>query len=197
MCLNIDLEGQNGEKYSEALYMTSGEDKGCKNYYEDKEKNKRFLPGFIHANALALLTAGKEIGLLDSEKKIIEIYNPETKKKEPQEVPMVMELLGQPIRVGILRVRKNKNTKSGEKYVATNDEQISNEIDKFFRAEDGLTVPELAAGETEAKFLDEWKKRWDGKTKDQFKEVKGGAAAAKSGAPTSKPAGTPKLFGKA
>jgi len=37
------------------------------NYYQDKEGKKQYLPGFNIANALSVLTAGKELGELTPE----------------------------------------------------------------------------------------------------------------------------------
>ena len=43
-----------------------------------------------------------------------------------------------------------------------------NEIDKFFHYPSGLTVTEAEAKMTEPKFKQEWKKKWEGVTKDKI-----------------------------
>ena len=65
----------------QTFWMTSGTAKGCKNYYEDKNGEKKYLPGFIQANALALLTVGQEISALDTETKVIKAWNKDTNLK--------------------------------------------------------------------------------------------------------------------
>lgn len=64
------------------------------NYYEDKNGNKNYLPGFIHANALALLTVGQEISGLDTETKVVNAYSAAAKAEVPTKVDMAMDLLG-------------------------------------------------------------------------------------------------------
>lgn len=44
-----------------------------------------------------------------------------------------------------------------------------NEINKFFRADDGLTVPEIEAQVTEAKFKNDWENKFAGKTINRAK----------------------------
>ena len=87
-----------GEKeIKQQFWMTSGTEKGSKNYYE-KNGEKHYLPGFIAANSLALLTLGKEIGELDVEKKVIKVYDFESKKEVPTEVDAFVDLHGQEIK---------------------------------------------------------------------------------------------------
>src|SRR5271170_5746677 len=47
-----------GRDVKQTLWMSSGKEKGGKNYYE-KDGQKHYLPGFLIANSLALLTVGK------------------------------------------------------------------------------------------------------------------------------------------
>jgi hypothetical protein len=54
MALNIRAKTEDGKEIRQQLRMTSGTAKGCKNYYEDKNGEKKYLPGFLMANALSL-----------------------------------------------------------------------------------------------------------------------------------------------
>ena len=60
----------NGKEVRQQFWMTSGNDKGNKNTYT-KDNKEHYLPGFLTANSLALLTVGKEISQLDLEEKTI------------------------------------------------------------------------------------------------------------------------------
>ena len=53
--LTFHFKGPNGESVRETFWVTSGTAKGCKNYYLDKDGNKRYLPGFSQANAICKL----------------------------------------------------------------------------------------------------------------------------------------------
>lgn len=165
----------------QTLWMTSGTAKGCKNYYEDKNGAKQYLPGFIHANALALLTTGKEISQLDTETKVINLYSAEAKAEVPTKVEAVMDLIGKEILVGLIKqtVDKTKKNDATGVYEPTGETREENEIDKFFRAKDRMTTAEIRAQAETAVFADSWEQKWAGKVKDRAK----GAAAGLSGVP--------------
>lgn len=193
--LFVTLKTEAGEEIKQAIYLTSGDDKGNKNYYE-KDGVKSYLPGFNLGNSLALLTVGKEISALETETKVINLYNFESKAEVPTKVEMVTDLLGQEIIMGLVKQRANKNQKNEAtgKYEPTADIVESNEIDKFFCAKDdylNLTATEIKAqraGQTiEQPFFVAWLEKWKGQTKDRT--IKGAlpASAPKAGAP--KPAG--------
>jgi hypothetical protein len=180
----------------QTLWMTSGTAKGSKNYYE-KDGEKFFLPGFNHANALALLALGKEISELDTETKVVKVYSAEAKAEVPTKVEVITDLLNKEILVGLLKqtVDKTKKNDSGV-YVATGETRDENEIDKLFRASDRMTTSEIRASATDATFADTWETKWAGKTKDKSKGVaaNSGTFGAPHAAPTSKkPANS--LFG--
>ena len=182
----------------QTFWMTSGTAKGCKNYYE-KDGQKNYLPGFIAANALALLTVGKEISQLETETKVVNLYSAEAKAEVPTKVEVVMDLLNQEIIAGVIKqtVDKTKKDEATGIYVATGETRDENEIDKFFRAKDRMTTAEIRAQAEEAVFIDSWKEKWAGKTRDR---AKGAGTAGTPGMPkaaaaagTKKP--TTSLFG--
>lgn len=185
MALNLSLKDDDGE-VRQQLWMTSGTAKGGNNYYIDKKGDKQYLPGFNMANSLALLTLGKEISALDTEDKVINLYNFDTKGDVPTKVAMVVDLLGKDILVGLIKqtVDINKKDDATGEYKASGEVRDENEIDKLFRAEDRMTSAEIRAKAEVAEFADTWEAKWKGQTKNK---AKGAAAGGTAGAP--KPAG--------
>lgn len=198
--LVLTLTGADKRDVRQTLWMTSGTAKGCKNFYE-KDGEKHFLPGFNHANALALLTVGKEISALDTEQKVIKLYSPEAKAEVPTKVDVLVELLGKEILVGLLKQTVDKTQKNDQGiYVATGDTRDENEIDKLFRASDSMTTAEIRAQAAEAAFAFTWETKWSGKTKDKSKGVaanSGTFGAPRTSGATSAPSKKPakSMFG--
>ena len=195
--LVVTLKTTEDKEVRQTLWMTSGTAKGCKNYYE-KDGQKHYLPGFIAANALALLTVGKEISQLETETKVINLYSAEAKAEVPTKVEVVMDLLNQEVIAGVIKqtVDKTKKNEQTGIYEATGETRDENEIDKFFRAKDRMTTAEIRAQAEEAVFIDSWNAKWADKTRDR---AKGGASVGTPGMPKAAAAGTKKpttsLFG--
>ena len=193
--LGLFLTLKAGDKdIKQTLWMTSGDAKGNKNYYEDKNGDKKYLPGFNTANSLCLLTVGKEIAAMEPEQKVVNVYSPEAKADVPTKVDVLTDLLGQEILVGVLKQTVDKTTKNDAGvYVPTGETREENEVDKFFRASDRKTTAEIRA-QADAAFADTWEKKWTGVTRDRATKNLG--AGAKVGAPAQaakKP--TTSLFG--
>lgn len=180
MGLVLTLKTAEGKEVRQTLWMTSGTAKGCKNFYE-KDGEKHYLPGFLAANALCLLTVGKEVSQMDTETKVINLYSPEAKSEVPTKVEVLMDLLGQEIIAGVIKqtVDKTKKNEATGQYEATGETRDENEIDKFFRAKDRMTTAEIRAQAEEATFINSWDQKWTGKVKDRAK----GAAAGLPGVP--------------
>lgn len=199
MALNLLLKTDDGKELRQSIYMTSGKDKGSKNTYTDKDGNEQYLPGFLQANSVALLTTGKEISELDTETKVIPLYDYTAKAEIPTKVEMIMDLVGKEIMAAVIKqtVDKTKKNEATNTYEATGETRDDNEIEKFFRASDRMTTAEIRAQATEASFADTWLEKWKGKVKNKAKGASGTAGApgaAKAGAPgTAKPGKS--LFG--
>jgi hypothetical protein len=179
--LNLHLKNGN-TLLRQTMYITSGKAKGQKTYYE-KDGKKHNLPGFALANSLCLLTVGKEISELDTEQKVAKLYDREQKKEVPTSVNAITDLHGQRVIAAIVKQvvdKTAKNDKTGE-YEPTGETREENEIEKFFRIEDGLTVSEIKQGVKEATFLNAWKDKWTGVTKNKAKGS--GTASGTSGQP--------------
>lgn len=190
MSLNITLKLEDETEVNQTFWMTSGTAKGGKNYYE-KDGKKNYLPGFISANSLAQLTLGKEISQADLEDKVVNMWNNESKAKVPTKVKMLVDLLNKDIAFGIIKQTVDKNAKDDTgKYVATGETREENEIDKFFRAEDMMTMAEILAKSEEAAFAGIWAAKWAGVVKNKAKGAAAGGSVA--GAPKAAAAAKPK-----
>lgn len=184
--LNVHLKTDSGALLRNQLWIQSGKAKGGNNYYVDKKGNKQYLPGYNQAEALALLTVGKHVNELVDEEKVIKLYNFDAKAELPTKVSVLTELLGQQVTVGVIKQVVDKNVKTDDgnghiTYAPSGETREENEIDKFFRAKDNMTVTEIRAEAETAEFIDAWEKKWKGQVKNKAK----GAAAtgATPGAP--------------
>lgn len=193
MSLNLTLKGSNGENLKEAIWVASGDAKGNKNTFTDKQGKEQYLPGFNMGNAISLLTVGKEIGDLDPEEKTINIYNFEAKKEVPTKVPVLVEMLGEKITLGVLKVISDKNIKDDSgKYVPSGETREGNEIAKAFHGDTQMTVAEIRAESSEATFVNTWREKNKGNTRDKSTGASGSTGT--TGAPTGAAAPKKSLF---
>lgn len=163
----LHLTNAKGQTLKSDLWIQSGKDKGNKNFYE-RGGERHFLPGFERMNTLSLLTVGRPLNELDTDKKTIKIYDYTQKKEVPTEVDVITELLDQEIVAGVIKQTVDKNAKQDDgSYRPTGDTREENEIDKFFRAEDGMTTTEILAEAPQAEFMNTWNDRWDGQVRDK------------------------------
>lgn len=163
----------------------------------DKKTGKeKLLWGRALAKEVNFLLASMDIDNLTKVKKVIQLYSFTERKKVDTTVVELSELIGKPINLAILKIRKNKMEKKGDKFVNTAEEKILNQIKKHARNSDGKTMAEITA-QSSAEFMAEWQSTYKGKMLDQYKPVPGspvpaannGSAAQDapwdSGAPTS------------
>jgi len=177
VALNLELKTAVG-KLKQTIYMTSGTAKGGLTTYKDKDGNKQFLPGYVMCSSVALLTVGKDIGEVDSEEKVINVYDYTAKKELPTKVEMLTELVGQTVKVAIERQLVDKQVKNDDgKYVNSGETREQNEIVKVFRERDDMTVTEITAQVEAAVYITKWTEDNQGKVKDKTKSVAGGAVA--------------------
>lgn len=195
--LVLTAKTENSGEIRQTLWMTSGTAKGCKNYYE-KDGVKNYLPGFNHANSIALLAAAQEIGAMDTETKVVNVYSKDAKADVPTKVEVFVDLLGKEILLGLIlqTVDKTKKNETSGVYEATGEVREENELDKVFRARDRLTTSEVLGQAAEASFVDIWSDKWVGKTRNKSKGASGTAGAPKgvAGAPAGAKKPTTSLF---
>lgn len=174
-CMNVVLTAVDGRELRQQLWLTSGTAKGCLPYYTNKKTlEKHFLPGFIAAKHLALLTTGKEVHQLALETRHIKLYSYEAKAEVPTEVNMCVEMIGKPVTAGVTKNIVDVNSDSGtvdaagkKIYIPSGKTRVENEAEKLFRTRDRMTVTEITAKATEAVFAGKWLGKNKGQTKDK------------------------------
>lgn len=176
LALNVHFKTETGQEFRQQLWIASGNAKGNKNYYENKQGEKNYLPGFIHADALCLLTLGRGIAEMDTETKVVNLYSFEAKAEVPTQVEVITDLIGQEIMIGLQKQSVDKNVKNPSTgvYEPTGESRDVNEIDKVFRAKDGMTTAEIRAKVEEATFYKTWEDKFTGKTLDRTTKGAGG-----------------------
>lgn len=164
-----------GRKITDRQYITSGDGKGNKPYYE-KNGQKIPLPGFSHVDFMVKLLINKNLTALDEQQATIKLYDGAQGKEVPTEVTTYPELRGVSAKLGIQQIRQNKQVKQGSVYVKTNEEQVINEISKYFDADSGKTGTEIA-GNSEADFINKWTKKFAGQVVDNYKVIENAASS--------------------
>ena len=168
--IHIDI---NGFEFRETFWVTNRDNE---NFYVDKkDPNKKHpLPGFQMVDELCLVTTGYPLTDQDFEEKVVQLYDYEKKKDAPQNVPVLINLLGKPVRVAVVKqvVDKQKKNDAGV-YVNTGETREENVADKFFHQESLRTVSEIRNGAEEATFHDAWKTKNAGKTRNRAKGAQG------------------------
>lgn len=170
--INFQIKTEDGRTHNQTEYMTSGEKKGCKNTYTDSNGKEHYLPGFVLGNTLALLTVGEEIGDLDTDEKVINLYNREEKKELPTKVNMLVDMVGEQVKVAIEKQVVDKQVKNDAgKYVASGETREINVVTKVFRHRDGMTVTEIKAKAEEPNFMQMWIEKNKGQLINKAKGV--------------------------
>lgn len=180
--LHLTLKDANGQEMRQTLWVTSGDSKGNKTYYE-RNGERHGLPGYLLADSLCLLTVGKEFLKMDTEVKTVGIWNPEVRAEVPTQVEVLMDLLGKEIITGVIKQTVDRNVKDASgNYVPSGETREENEIDKFFRAKDRKTTAEIRAQTEDAIFINNWDQRWTGNVRNRASGVAGNGATR--GAPS-------------
>lgn len=177
-------------EYTETLYVTNK--KGENWFMNQNDKTKKVsLPGFTVINDICVVTTGKELHQQDSEEKVVKVYDYEEKKELPKSVPVLIELTGKTLFVGLVRqtVDKNKKNESTGEYEPTGETRDENVIDKVFHDPTMVTVPEAREAQKKeiepvADFYPKWVAKNKGVTRNK---AKGGSDGAQSGRPNSVP----------
>ncbi|RWB40481.1 MAG: hypothetical protein EOQ44_25420 [Mesorhizobium sp.] len=191
---------EGGAEYRETTFVTN---KKGENFYV-KDGKKFALPGFTTIDDICHMTTGKGLAGQSAEDKVMNIYDPDQKKEVPKSVPMLVELLGKKVTLGILKKLVNKQVKNAttNEYEDTADSREENSIDKVFHYPSNLTMVEARNKIQEPKFFAQWVELNKGKTQDRrsIKDGQGGQNG-RSGRPGAPPkagdsaAKTTSLFG--
>ena len=191
---NVILE-KNGGNFSELrenFWIKSGKAKGNKTYYTKDGKDYP-LPGYSIANSMCVAITGESLPkcMESAEKKQVNVWNPELKKEAPTERPVIMSLVGKPVKVAVHQVIEDRQAKNDKgEYVPTGASRTVNQC-KFFGNAEGKTAEEITNKEPAARF-DKWAQKNTGTVIDKSTGKKGNnSAAAIMG---SAPADTGSLF---
>lgn len=181
--LHIDVDGK---EFRETYWVTN---KVGENFYLDKKdpKKKHPLPGFTMVDDACLVTTGQPLSDQVVEEKVVNLYDFEAKKEVPQNVQVLVDLIGKPITIGVQKQTVDKQQKdSAGNYVNTGETRDQNVADKFFHCESKRTVTEFRNGVEEAVFYPKWVEKNTGKTINRAKGAEG-----KAGVPGRPAAGAP------
>ena len=200
--VTIVAELPDGE-YSETIYVTN---KNGENWFPNQnDKSKKVpLPGFTTIDDICLVTTGKPLAEQDTEEKVVKIYDFDERKELPKAVPMLVDLIGQPLFLGIVQQtvdKRQKNESTGE-YEPTGETRDENVIEKVFHDPSKMTVVEARQGATEPVFFEKWLSKNKGNIRNKAKgaDDKGAQSGRPGGgAPQSGNGGqkkTSSLFGK-
>ena len=200
--VTIVVELPDGE-YSETIYVTNK--KGENWFLNQNDKSKKVpLPGFTTIDDICLVTTGKPLAEQDSEEKVVKIYDFDERKELPKAVPMLVDLIGQTLFLGIVQqtVDKNQKNESTGEYEPTGETRDENVIEKVFHDPTKMTVVEARHGATEPDFFEKWLSKNKGIVRNKAKGADGkGTQSGRpgGGAPQSGNGGQKKtysLFGK-
>jgi hypothetical protein len=196
MNMNIHLKIKGGDKriFRHKIYMTSGKAKGGNPFYV-KDGKKYPLPGYTLCDHVTKICAGLPVSQITPEKKLVKLYDFDQKAEVPREVPVVTEIVGKELLVGIQAKRENKRVQdSSGNWVDGPEPRDFDEVTKVFHP-DGFTVTEKAAEAEEAKFVQKWKAANPSDyVADKFKPVAGQAPAATAGPAATAAAAPDDLF---
>lgn len=193
-CVTVHFD-VGGQEMREQIWVTNG--KG-QNFYTPKGETSRLpLPGFTTIDELCLLATGEPLSEQPTETKTVKLYNFEEKKELPTEVPVLVDLIGKPVKLGILRQIVDKQTKGDDGvYRANGETRTENTVSKVFHPETKMTVNEYRHEINDCEFHDAWQARNKGKDRDRSTKGAGGSAGGSgNGRPGGQKSATKKLFG--
>jgi hypothetical protein len=180
---------KDGSEYRETFYVTN---KKKENFFLNRDDNSKKvpLPGFTIVDDICLVTSGAPLADQQTEDKVVKIWDTDAKKELPKSVPMLVDVLGKELSLGVLKVLEDKTVKNqttGE-YEPNGETREVNVVDKVFHTETRMTVVEAREGADTAKFWDSWSERNNGKVRDKRKNKDGQAGKPGAPRPTSAPA---------
>lgn len=198
--MNFEVQDEKGRKFKFTEWVTSGDAKGNKPYYE-KDGKKSYLPGFNNVNAISMFATGKELNALSFETKILKLRDFDLKKDVPTEVPMAVELVGKQFILGLEKHEVNKTIKVGNEYKpvakagqpTVPETKFENQVGKIFYATNQCTIAELREAKQKgvpavAEFYGKWVEANTGKVVNKVKTdglvPAPGAGGGPAGTPT-------------
>lgn len=178
MSINFEFQSDTGNIFRSQQWVTSGNSKGNKNYYTDSKGNNQYLPGYTLVNDICALAAGTYLADMDTDERMVKIYDFAQGKQVDVAKQVITDLLGKDILLTVEKQIVDKNVKNDAgDYVPSGETREVNEVVKAFCPDDEVTVTEKKAGLTEASFLTKWVEKNEGQTKDKSKGASATGAA--------------------
>lgn len=168
-------EENSGKILRHTFWVTTDKADGNKTTRTNKKGQKYHIAGYTKGDAFCQVAAGMRLWELTVEERTLDLYSFDTGTYEPTKKPVAVDLLGAKVKLGLIKTVANKRTNMNGEWKDTNEVKEDNRVDKIFHA-DGTTSTEHAAGEP-AKFIDEWRNKFVGKTDNTFKNVPGAPGA--------------------
>ena len=201
MCVAFTFAMPGGKEYNETIYITN---KQGENFFLNKDdKTKKVpLPGFTTVDDICLCATEKPLSEQPTEERQVKIYDKTEKKEIPKARQVLVDLLNQPVTLGIQNILENKTVKNETtgNYDATAEERNINTIAKVFHTETKLTMVEVREGQ-DPTFHSKWVEKNKDKVMDRRTYGKNGGksgtpgkAAPQAGSAPAAP--TKSLFGK-
>lgn len=192
--VNFEFDLGDNRTFKQTIYVTNQEGE---NFWlsKDGKNTKNTLPGWITVDNICLVTTEKPLSQQADEEKTVNVYDPELKRDAPKSVPVLVDLIGKPVTLGIVKQTVDQTEKDGNGgYRSTGKTKDENEINAVFHAESKMTVVEARKG-LDPDFFNKWVEANKGNTRDKTSKAKGGNGAA--GAPQAGAAGGARksLFG--
>ncbi len=132
--LSLDLETEDGKKAYLTEYFVSGDAKGNKTTYTDKEGNEINLPGFSKVKAINFLLTGVS-GLPSGEIKTIMEYDFDLKQEVSVEREVVTSWLNRPIGTCIQLVMEDKYNNESTSITKVEVEHFFDPVTEQFSSE--------------------------------------------------------------
>lgn len=187
--VGVNMIFTNGnQQFKQSFWVKSGKAKGGKTTYTNSKTGKEHpLPGMSNMNAITFLTLGKQLSELDTEEKVVKLYNYEAKEEVNTTVQVLTDLLGKKIVLGIMKNEVDvtqKNDATGE-YEPTGKTKFENEVVKVFQAGTNCTIAEVR-GQEDAQFISKWNENNKGTVRNKVKSKGLTGTAGAPGIPATK-----------
>ena len=181
--LHADIEGK---EYRETVYITN---KNGENFYVNKNDGKKNpLAGFTIINDLCQICCGKALNQMDTENKILMVYDNSLQKEVQTSVPVIMDLCEKKVGLAIVKEKRFKAVNDNGTYKETDEIRENNVITKVFDPDTRQTVYEINHHLTqEPLFCDKWVEKNQGQIFDRTKKSRKDSGGAKSSAPKTEP----------
>lgn len=180
------LETPDGRSYRETIYFTN---KKGETFFTNAKNETQFLPGYNLVNSITMLTIQTELADMETEERIVKVYDADAKAEINKTVDAFAELRDKTIKLAVEKQLQDKTEKVGDDYVPTGETLERNAIVKAFHAEKNVTLTEALA-KLESEFMGKWLAKNKGNVIDKTKKDKGvakGVPAAANTAKTAKP----------